>query len=181
MQPKRLTERKLRRYTLSRAFRIRTRRRVQIAGLSAVSPLAVPTWYTFWVYRRKYLAICVPAVQAIFGERTCASTRQRCEAVLGSTASGFNAVIVRVLPPKIGFGYRMLCLKSKEVVERVLIKKHGAKIFFGISCFLLAISLAFSAYSYARYVSSDGGQTGAGTASVNCSVSINHGGGTPRL
>ena len=45
------------------------------------------------------------------------------------------------------------------------LRKHSAKIFFGVSCFLLALSLGFSAYSFAKYVShvdldSDGARQG---------------------
>ena len=58
------------------------------------------------------------------------------------------------------------------------LKKHGVKIFFGISCFLLALSLVFSAYSYARYVSSaDFGASDVGTMSIDCEFTVNHGGG----
>ena len=59
------------------------------------------------------------------------------------------------------------------------LKKHGVKIFFGISCFLLALSLVFSAYSYARYVSSaDFGASDVGTMSIDCEFTVNHGGGS---
>lgn len=51
--------------------------------------------------------------------------------------------------------------------------RRGAKIFLALACFLLAVSLAFSAYSFAGYVSrvdSDGNQ--AGIATIECGFSV---------
>ena len=50
------------------------------------------------------------------------------------------------------------------------LRKYGAKLFFGISCVLLIASLAFSAVSFARYVSKVEHGGGAGTATIDCSV-----------
>lgn len=59
----------------------------------------------------------------------------------------------------------------------MVFKKHGAKVFFGVACFLLVLSLCFSAYSYARYVShvdANGGT--AGTATIDCDFTVNNNG-----
>ena len=54
-----------------------------------------------------------------------------------------------------------------------LTDKRGAKLFFALACLLLIMSLAFSAYSFANYVSrvdSDGNQSG--VATVDCGVAV---------
>ncbi len=57
------------------------------------------------------------------------------------------------------------------------LKKHFYKIVLGISCVLLALSIAFAAYSFAKYVSSAGtGSNGADVAPVDCSLTVNGGG-----
>ena len=58
-----------------------------------------------------------------------------------------------------------------------LLQKNGTKAFFCIACLLLAISFAFSAYSYAAYVSrADGNDTSSGVATIDCEVTVNNGG-----
>ncbi len=62
----------------------------------------------------------------------------------------------------------------------MVVKKHGAKIFFVIACFLFALSLAFSAYSYARFVTSAGVNSGGvDMLPIECEVTVNNGGGSP--
>ncbi|MCI9031930.1 MAG: hypothetical protein HFK09_05360 [Clostridia bacterium] len=56
------------------------------------------------------------------------------------------------------------------------LKKYGAKIFFGLSCVLLAAAIAFSAMSFARYVSHVGSGGGASTATIDCKVNVSGGG-----
>ena len=51
-------------------------------------------------------------------------------------------------------------------------KKYGAKIFFGLSCLLLTAALAFSAVSFARFVSHVSSGGGAGTATIDCKVNV---------
>lgn len=61
----------------------------------------------------------------------------------------------------------------------MLLRKHGVKIFFVIACFLTALSLILSAYSYARYVTSENtGMDGAGIAGVDCELTMQNGGGS---
>lgn len=69
--------------------------------------------------------------------------------------------------------------RKKLVGGRVLskLRKHSAKIFFGVSCFLLALSLGFSAYSFAKYVSHvDLDSDGAVVAPIECGFTVDNNG-----
>jgi len=60
----------------------------------------------------------------------------------------------------------------------LFLRKHGAKMFFAIACVLFAVSLCFSAYSLAQFVSHAEIDGGAGAAGINCGYTVNKGGGT---
>ena len=54
--------------------------------------------------------------------------------------------------------------------------KHGATLFFIAACFLLAISLGFSVYSFARFVSVENpAGTHSGVAGIECEYDVNRG------
>lgn len=60
----------------------------------------------------------------------------------------------------------------------MLFRKHGIKIFFIAACCLLAFSLVLSAYSYARYVTSDNMEAdGVDMTGIDCEFTIENGGG----
>lgn len=53
-----------------------------------------------------------------------------------------------------------------------VLKKYGVKIFFGISCLLLVAAVAFSAVSFARFVSRVNSGGGASAATIDCKVNV---------
>lgn len=58
-----------------------------------------------------------------------------------------------------------------------ILKANGLKLFLGVSCLLLVLSLIFSAYSYAKYVTNAGVDADSvGTASIDCAFSVSNGG-----
>ncbi len=55
-------------------------------------------------------------------------------------------------------------------------RKYGAKMFFAIACLLFVASLAFSAFSLARYVTDSEHNNGAGAAAIGCEFRVDNGG-----
>ncbi len=54
--------------------------------------------------------------------------------------------------------------------------KHGVALFFAVACFLLAVSLGFSVYSFARFVSAENPRdTQSGVAGIQCEYDVNNG------
>lgn len=66
---------------------------------------------------------------------------------------------------------------KKEVANMDALYKKGSKILFIVACVIFALSLAFSGYSYATYVSGvDSSGNSSGVATIACTYSVDNGG-----